>query len=466
MITNFLPLLLVLLYPQASAEPDPPSTKDLIQEALEEKQKDQIKNSEKNAKKDPTLSEKNDTAEPEEPATEDLLQMIDKSAFNLPMVYNEEVIYWLDHFCNSGRWTTSKWLRSSGKYRNLIQAELRKANLPTDLLYIAMIESGFDPTAESSASAVGVWQFIPETARAYGLTVNDIIDERRDPIKSTQAAITYLKKLYLEFGNWHLAIAAYNAGENRIYKAIDQYGTINYWELSEKEALAKETREYVPKILALSILDRNAKLFGVPSIEKRDKPLHAKIALADRNQHVQTLADAAEMELEDFLEYNPHILANRLLVAETDIIIYLPPNKSDIYLQNIRRKNVSRASSGRSLTEEELTLFAPNQETPNLEHKKVFHHVVEEGDSWESIAKLYSVSAINLKQWNDNTLEIGEKITLQKPRTKQLIQHAVKSGESLKSIAKKYDCSTDDIRRWNGLSEDAKVSKDDLLWIK
>ena len=462
MIPQFLPLLALLLSFEAKAEPDPPSTKDLIQEALDEKKDSDDKDS-----SDSDDETEEDTGEPEEPTTEDLLEMIDKSVFNLPMVYNEDVIHWVNHFSNSGRWTTSKWLRSSGKYRNLIQMELRKANLPTDLLYVAMIESGFDPTAESSASAVGVWQFIPDTGRTYGLTINEIIDERRDPIRSTQAAITYLKKLYLEFGNWHLAIAAYNAGENRIYKAIDQYGTINYWELCNKEALAKETREYVPKILALSILDRNAKLFGVPSSGKREKPLNAKIALADRNQHVQTLADAAEMELEEFMEYNPHILANRLLVAESDIIIYLPPNKSDTYLQNIRRKNVSRASSGRSLTEEELALLRPEkEEKPILEHKRVFHHLVEEGDSWASIAKKYSLSVENLKEWNEDTLEIGTKITLQKPRPKQLIQHTVKSGESLRTIAKKYDCSTDDIRRWNALEEDAKVSKGDVLWIR
>ena len=166
-----------------------------------------------------------------------------------------KVIYWPGYFAILVG-VTSKWLRALEKYRNLIQTELKL--LPTDLLYVAMLESGL---IRRMSAAVGVWQFIPNTGKTYGLTINEIIDERRDPIRSTQAAIAYLKKLYLEFGNWHLAIAAYNAGENRIYKAIDQHGTINYWELCEKEALAKETMEYVPKILALSILDRNTKLF-------------------------------------------------------------------------------------------------------------------------------------------------------------------------------------------------------------
>ena len=118
------------------------------------------------------------------PTTEELLQQVDWSRFDLPIPINESVIYWVDHFSNSGRWSASRWIRASGKYRNLIRAELKKANLPQDLLYMAMIESGFDPTATSHAEAVGVWQFIPSTGTAYGLTINDVIDERRDPIRS------------------------------------------------------------------------------------------------------------------------------------------------------------------------------------------------------------------------------------------------------------------------------------------
>lgn len=459
MFPLLLPLLSLFLSSQALAEPDSTSTKDLIKEALNEKNA--------STKEENEVDEDSDTGEPEEPTTEELLGLIDKSVFDLPMVYNGLVLYWVNHFSNEGRWTASKWIRNSGKYRNLIQSELKKAGLPRDLLYMVMIESGFDPIAESSASAVGIWQFIPNTGKTYGLTINEIIDERRDPIRSTQAAIAYLKKLYLEFGNWHLAIAAYNAGENRIYKAINQHGTINYWELCQKEALAKETINYVPKILALSILDRNAKLFGVPSTEKRVKPLNAKIALADRNQHVQTLADAAEMELEEFLEFNPHILASRLLVAESDIIIYLPPQKSDVYLKNIKRTNVSRASSGRSLTEEELAQLPPEvKEKPNLEHKRVFHHIVKKDETWESIAKKHAISTEELKIWNNNELKIEKKISLQKPRPRQFVQHTVKSGESLRSIAKKYQCSIADLITWNGLEEDAKIKKGDQLWIK
>ena len=134
-----------------------------------------------------------------------------------------------------------------------------------------MIESGFNPTATSHAEAVGVWQFIPSTGKQYGLIINDVIDERRDPIRSTQAAIAYLSKLNKESGgNWHLAMASYNAGEARIYKAISEKGTINYWDL--RETLAEETQYYVPKILALAIFDKYPNCLDPSHLQKRQTP--------------------------------------------------------------------------------------------------------------------------------------------------------------------------------------------------
>ena len=156
-----------------------------------------------------------------------------------------------------------------------------------------------------------------------------------DPIRSTQAAIAYLSKLNKEFGgNWHLAMASYNAGEARIYKAISDKGTINYWEL--RDVLAEETQYYVPKILALAILDKYPELFGVPHTSKKDKPLVLKHVSAKKNQHVTTLADMAEMDVEKFLAYNPHILKERLIVEEDDIRIYVPPEQAEAYIKNSR----------------------------------------------------------------------------------------------------------------------------------
>ena len=421
-----------------------------------------------NKSDDSTDNGTSDTVEDVEPTTEELLQQIDLNQFDIPIVINESVIYWVEHFSNSGRWTASRWIRASGKYRNLIRNEFKKANLPQDLLYMAMIESGFDPTAESHAAAVGIWQFIPETGAEYGLTINDTIDERRDPIRSTQAAIGYLSKLNKEFGgNWHLAMASYNAGERRIYKAVSEKGTINYWEL--RDALAEETQFYVPKILALAILDKYPDLFGVPQTSKKSDPLVLKQVTARQNQHVSTLAEMAEMDVEDFLAVNPHILKERLIVDEATVRIYVPPSQAEAYIKNSRSDQPDRLSSGRSLTKEELAkLNLPTTKTPDLSHhQKSFEHTVTQNDSWESIATQYNLSTRNLQQWNpDSTLTVGETLRLTAPKVKKFIQHTVQSSDSLKSLAKKYDCSVEDIRAWNGLSEDAEIESGDVLWLK
>ena len=415
-----------------------------------------------------------DTEPPEDTGgpnlTEQLLKQVDWSRFDLPIPINESVIYWVEHFSNSGRWSASRWIRASGKYRNLIQSELKKAGLPKDLLYMAMIESGFDPTATSHAEAVGVWQFIPSTGKEYGLIINDVIDERRDPVRATQAAIAYLSKLNKEFGgNWHLSMASYNAGEARIYKAISEKGTINYWDL--RDVLAEETQYYVPKILALAILDKYPELFGVPQTSKKDKPLVLKHVSAKKNQHVTTLADMAEMDVEKFLMYNPHILKERLIVEEDDIRIYVPPEKAEIYIKNSRSNDQDRLSSGRQLTQTELdNLGVLAKDVDVSHHRKAFEHTVVDGDTWKSIAQAYNLSTSNLKLWNPTitTLEptTGDLLKLTKPQAKKYIQYTVKSNDSLKSIAKKYDCSVEDIRTWNGLDEDAKVSKGDVLFLK
>lgn len=414
------------------------------------------------------------TATPEDtggpPTTEELLQQIDMSKFDLPIPLNEEVIYWVDHFSNAGRWSASRWIRASGKYRNLIRAELKKANLPQDLMYMAMIESGFDPTAESHAAAVGVWQFIPSTGKQYGLIINDVIDERRDPIRSTQAAIGYLSKLNREFGgNWHLAMASYNAGEQRIYRAVSEKGTINYWEL--RDALAKETQFYVPKILAMAILDKYPELFGVPQTANKENPLILKQVSANKNQHVSTLADMAEMDVEEFLFYNPHILKERLLVEENTVRIYVPPNKAETYTKNSRSTEQDRLSSGRQLTEDEVNALGMTPITTDVSHhQKSFEHTVIEGDSWDSIAEQYTLSPTNLRRWNQEieTLEpqVGDTLQLSKPKAKQYIQHTVSAKDSLSSLAKKYDCSVEELRNWNGLSEDQEIETDDVLWIR
>lgn len=194
--------------------------------------------------------------------------------FDYPVVVNPAVEQWIDYFTGKGRVHFEKYLQRSRYFIPTISKVLKANNMPQDLVYLAMIESGFNNVARSQASAVGPWQFIKGTGRRYGLTINYWMDERRDTSKSTMAAISYLKELYQEFGSWEVAAASYNAGENKLRHAIARYRTRDFWELSHHRFLRSETRHYVPKIMAAAILTKNPELFGFedPFNEKNPNP--------------------------------------------------------------------------------------------------------------------------------------------------------------------------------------------------
>ena len=182
--------------------------------------------------------------------------------FDYPIVINSAVEQWIDYFTGKGRPHFEKYLARSRYFIPTISKLLRANGMPQDLVYLAMIESGFNNVARSHASAVGPWQFIKATGRRYGLAVNYWLDERRDTRKSTMAAIGYLKELYQEFGSWEIAAASYNAGENKLRHAIARFHTKDFWEISRHKFLKSETRHYVPKIMAAAILSKNPELFG------------------------------------------------------------------------------------------------------------------------------------------------------------------------------------------------------------
>jgi len=202
----------------------------------------------------------------------------DNLIFDLPVTYNKKVSKWVAYYQGRGNKWFREWLQRSYKYMPFIQNELKKANLPTDLAYMVMIESGFAPNAISTADAVGPWQFIEPTGNRYGLSKTWWLDERRDLKKSTLAAIKYLKDLYSEFGSWYLVAASYNMGENGLRRQIKKYGTKDYWTLIKLSALPVETQEYVPKILAAMLISKAPNLYGFRDLEKMD-PLEYEVVL-------------------------------------------------------------------------------------------------------------------------------------------------------------------------------------------
>jgi membrane-bound lytic murein transglycosylase D len=189
---------------------------------------------------------------------------------NLPVRYDGRVLKYLKFYRDSpsGRAVARVWAKKSGRYQAALRASLARAGLPTDLVYLSLIESGHNPGIASPAGAVGLWQFMPDTARTYGLTVDRWVDERLDPERSTEAAVRFLADLYRRFGSWDLAMAGYNMGHGGLARAMKKFNTNDFWELARHEAgIPWETTLYVPKILATAIVMNNKKSFGLDGIE-------------------------------------------------------------------------------------------------------------------------------------------------------------------------------------------------------
>lgn len=222
-----------------------------------------------------------------------------------------------------GRGMFETWLKKSGRYQDIIQSELRRRKLPEDLIWVSMIESGFDPRIKSPAGAVGLWQFMPATGKVYGLEQNKFMDQRKNPRLATQAAAHHLRDLYLRFQNWDLALAAYNMGYEQLLDAIDRYGTTDFNELARQEAIPQETATYVPKIAAAAIVANNLDRFGFDQVEMT-RPLDtADIAVPPRTP-LKILAKACGVSTSTIRNMNPDILGDRLPPGRGDFLVQIP----------------------------------------------------------------------------------------------------------------------------------------------
>jgi soluble lytic murein transglycosylase-like protein len=184
------------------------------------------------------------------------------TTFDIPITINSRVEYWVDYFTGRGRKYFTTYLERAEFFIPYMRPILKQNGMPEDLVYLAMIESGFNNFARSNAKAVGPWQFISATGKRYGLMVNWWVDERRDIRKSTIAAVEYLKELMGMFGSFELAAASYNAGEGKLARAVQRFGTKDFWAISRHRFLKPETRDYVPKIIAAALLAKNRTQFG------------------------------------------------------------------------------------------------------------------------------------------------------------------------------------------------------------
>ncbi|HSS37913.1 MAG TPA: transglycosylase SLT domain-containing protein [Polyangia bacterium] len=252
---------------------------------------------------------------------------------DLPVRWDAQVLRYLDYFKNDpkGHAIMAGWLRRSGRYRELFEKVLVREGLPKDLMYVAMVESGFDTGARSRVGAGGIWQFMPSAARAYGLEVSYWVDARRDPERAVDAAARYLKDLYVRFGSWYLVFAAYNAGYGSVLRSITSYNTNDYWELTRHEAgLPWESTLYVPKILAAAIVGHNLAAFGFADVTA-DAPFAYEKVDVPPGTALATVARAAGTKPEVIEALNPDLIRARTPPDRSTVAVRLPPGTASTY---------------------------------------------------------------------------------------------------------------------------------------
>lgn len=225
---------------------------------------------------------------------------------DIPIVFNDSVDRHIRCFTGPKRDSFAQWLVRAKKYEPTIRQILRKKHLPEDLVYVAMIESGFNMKACSRANAMGPWQFMDETGRQYGLRVDYWMDERYNLEKSTVAAARYLKKLFDQFGCWYLAAASYNAGENRVRKAVEDGRTKDFWELREQNVLPQETQEYVPQLIAATVIAKDPERYGFTGTGVT--PFRPAKLSVPGGVPLREIAKTASVDLADLRILNPELL--------------------------------------------------------------------------------------------------------------------------------------------------------------
>jgi len=257
-------------------------------------------------------------------------------AYDFPVTMNQQVEYYLDFFTNRHRKTFARWLARSSRYLPMIKEEFARAGLPLDLAYLPMIESGFNTKAISGAGAVGTWQFMRATGRDYGLTVNDYVDERRDPVKSTKAAAAYLTRLYKNLDSWPLAVAAYNAGEGKIKRAMKQSEQDDFWAIAKSRYIQAETKLYVPQLIAAIMIAKDPEKYGFGGIDYAE-PLDYETIRVPRGTQLKAVAVACNLPEEKIIALNRHLSKAITPPSATDYPLRVPTGTKKMIAQNLPR---------------------------------------------------------------------------------------------------------------------------------
>lgn len=253
---------------------------------------------------------------------------------------NPKVNHFINYYREKARERFSIWLNRAGKYLPIISKIFEENGLAEELIFLPLIESGFSPYATSRAQAVGIWQFMKGTAKKYGLRVDKFIDERRDPEKSTIAAANYLKDLYEMFGSWDFALAAYNAGEGKIGRIMNATGYKSFWDVISHKKIKRETKEYVPRFVAATIIAKNPKEFGFENIQTDNLLEETEKVLLPPKTTLKSVAKAIDVDIEIIKELNPAI-KNGFLPPDTSYYVRVPKDKVEVLLSKIDELEVA-----------------------------------------------------------------------------------------------------------------------------
>jgi membrane-bound lytic murein transglycosylase D len=324
----------------------------------------------------------------------------------IPLEINRNVRKWVRYFSQNDQERFQRFLARGNPHKKLITDILRAHGVPSELYYLAMIESGYVNHARSGAGAVGIWQFIAETGKRYGLAQNHDMDERRDLIRSTEAAAKYLRNLHDVFQSWYLAMAGYNAGEGRIMRAVMRGGTRDFWELVEKKALPPETRDYVPKFLAAAIIGRNPSKYGFDEPKPVSAPKPGAV-IVPGGVRLAWISNTAQVPLKGLRSLNPHLLRGITPRSRDGYSLWVPSGTEAA----VARATASWAKRQSALAERPRRKLASAK---NAELRRVIH-VVRRGEALERIAKHYRIPLARIKRLNrlrSAKIQIGQKLVI------------------------------------------------------
>jgi membrane-bound lytic murein transglycosylase D len=387
----------------------------------------------------------------------------------LPLMMTDQVAGYINYFSNRGRPTVERALARSGRYEDMIRRVLQEEGVPEELIYLAQAESGFHPLAVSRAGARGMWQFMGSRAKGYGLERNWWVDDRQDPEKATRAAAHHLHDLYNEFGDWYLAMAAYNSGPGTVQSAVKRTGYADFWELYRRNVLPRETRNYVPIIVAVTIMAKNPAQYGLDSITK-DKPVPYDTVKINYPIDLRLAAECVDATTADLLDLNPSLL--RLTTPKDTgkgrpFELHLPAGTADKF--------------------ETAVAAIPAD-------KRVWwrYHKVQAGETLAAIARTYHTTPKAIAEANDldasttssqeSSQKSSQKSTQNRnealePETRLIIpiapgkqsdtstyarattHYRVRKGDTVESVAENFGVSPKMLRVWNRLKGDSLAGR-------